>query len=56
MSHLVTTEHDVMRKQKPLQANGWFATAVLVAVTLAGAAVRGLQPASSFAHMAARIP
>jgi hypothetical protein len=29
-----------MRKQKPLQANGWFATAVLVAVTLAGAAVR----------------
>ncbi len=28
-----------MRKQKPLQANGWLATALLVGVTLASSAV-----------------
>lgn len=35
----MTTEHLVMRKQKPLQANGWLATALLVGVTLASSAV-----------------
>ena len=35
----VTTVHLVMRKQNPLQVNGWLATALLVAVTLASSAV-----------------
>jgi hypothetical protein len=33
------TTHLVMRNQKPLQADGWVATALLVAVTLASSAV-----------------
>jgi hypothetical protein len=36
----VTTNHLVMRNQEPLQANGWLATALLVAVTLASPAVQ----------------
>jgi Asp/Glu/hydantoin racemase len=39
LTRRVTTEHLVMRKQKPLQANGWLATALLVGVTLASSAV-----------------
>jgi Asp/Glu/hydantoin racemase len=39
LTRRVTTKHLVMRNQKPLQANGWLATALLVAVTLASSAV-----------------
>ena len=39
LTRRVTTKHLVMRNRKPLQANGWIATALLVAVTLASSAV-----------------
>jgi hypothetical protein len=39
LTRRVTTKHLVMRNQKPLQANGWLATTLLVAVTLASSAV-----------------
>jgi hypothetical protein len=51
----VTTNHLVMRNQKPLQAKGELATALLVAVTLASS-VATAASGEHFAHMVARIP
>jgi hypothetical protein len=39
LTRRVTTKHLVMRNQKPLQANRWLATTLLVAITLASSAV-----------------
>jgi hypothetical protein len=39
LTRRVTTRHLVIKNQKPLQANGWLATALLIAVALASSAV-----------------
>ena len=39
LTRRVTTKHLMMKNRKPLQVNGWLATALLVAVTITSSAV-----------------
>jgi Asp/Glu/hydantoin racemase len=39
LTRRVTTKHLMIRNQKPLQANSWLATTLLVAITLTSSAV-----------------